>query len=109
MSKDGLLSPTGISRAVVLGLILITAGCNATSGYTMNRSGMKQYQRGNYAQARHRFARAIADDPHNPDYRYNLAMSLQKQGDVATAEKILRHNLTVDAMHQPTYHSWLRC
>ena len=105
MSKDGLLSPTGISRAVVLGLILITAGCNATSGYTMNRSGMKQYQRGNYAQARHRFARAIADDPHNPDYRYNLAMSLQKQGDVATAEKILRHNLTVDAMHQPTYHS----
>ena len=105
MSKDGLLSPTGFSRAVVLGLILITAGCNATSGYTMNRSGMKQYQRGNYAQARHRFARAIADDPHNPDYRYNLAMSLQKKGDAAAAEKILRHNLTVDAMHQPTYHS----
>jgi hypothetical protein len=32
-------------------------------------------------------------------------MAIQKQGDPIVAEKILRHNLTIDAMHQPTYHS----
>ncbi|WP_397568241.1 tetratricopeptide repeat protein [Schlesneria sp. T3-172] len=105
MSKDGFFSPTGLSRSILLGLILATAGCHATSGYTQNRSGMKHYNRGNYAEARQRFARAVADDPYNPDYRYNLAMALQKQGDIGGAEKIMRHNLTIDAMHQPTYHS----
>ena len=74
-------------------------------GYMVNRSGMKQYARGHYALARHRFAKAVASDPGNPDYRHNLAMALQKQGDVAGSEKILRHNLTMNAMHQPTYHS----
>ena len=105
MRIDGLLSPSGLCRALVLGLVLLNVGCNGTSGWAMNRSGMKQYQRGNYAQARHQFARAIADNPRNADYRYNLAMAVQKQGDAASAEKILRHNLTINAMHQPTYHS----
>ena len=63
MYKDGLLSSSGLLRAFVLGLLLMTVGCNATNGWAMNRSGMKQYQRGNYAQARHQFARAIADSP----------------------------------------------
>lgn len=105
MYKDGLLSSSGLLRAFVLGLLLMTVGCNATNGWAMNRSGMKHYQRGNYAQARHQFARAIADSPKNADYRHNLAMSVQKQGDLASAERLLRHNLTIDAMHQPSYHA----
>jgi Tfp pilus assembly protein PilF len=105
MRMDGLLSSSSLLRAIVLGLLLVNVGCNAANGWAMNRSGMKQYQRGNYAQARHQFARAIADDQCNPDYRHNLAMALQKQGDAASAERILRHNLTVDAMHQPSYHA----
>ena len=105
MRIDGLLSPSGLCRALVLGLILLNVGCNGTSGWAMNRSGMKNYKRGNYAQARHQFSRAIANNPCNADYRYNLAMAVQKQGDAASAEKILRHNLTINAMHQPTYHS----
>jgi hypothetical protein len=32
-------------------------------------------------------------------------MSIQKQGDAAASERILRHNLTINAMHQPTYHA----
>ena len=105
MLKDGLLSPKEFCRAIAVGLLLLTVGCNASNGWAMNRSGMKQYQRGNFAQARHQFARAIASDPRNPDFRHNLAMSIQKQGDPVAAETILRHNLTIDAMHQPTYHS----
>ena len=105
MRMDGPLSSSSLFRACLLGLLLINVGCNAANGWAMNRSGMKQYKRGNYAQARHQFARAIADDPYNPDYRHNLAMALQKQGDATSAERILRHNLTVDAMHQPTYHA----
>jgi len=105
MRMDGLLSSSGLFRAFVVCLLLVNVGCNAANGWAMNRSGMKHYKRGNYAQARHQFARAIADDPYNPDYRHNLAMSLQKQGDPVAAERILRHNLTVNAMHQPTYHS----
>ncbi len=105
MRIDGLLSSSSLLRACVVGLLLVNVGCNAANGWAMNRSGMKNYKRGNYAQARHDFARAIADDRYNPDYRHNLAMALQKQGDLASAERILRHNLTVDAMHQPTYHA----
>jgi Flp pilus assembly protein TadD len=105
MRTNGYLSPVCLCRVIVIGLLLSSVGCNASNGWAMNRSGMRQYQRGQYAQARHRFARAVAHDPYNADYRHNLAMSLQKQGDVAASEKILRHNLTINAMHQPTYHS----
>lgn len=94
-----------VCRVVVLGLFATSAGCYSTNGWVMNRSGMKQYKRGHFAQARHRFARAIAHDPCNPDYRHNLAMAVQKQGDLAASERILRYNLSIDAMHQPTYHS----
>jgi Tfp pilus assembly protein PilF len=105
MRIEGPLASSGLFRATVLGLLLMSAGCHSANGWAMNASGMKQYKRGNYAQARHQFARAIADDPCNPDYRHNLAMALQKQGDLQSAERILRHNLTVDAMHQPSYHA----
>ena len=32
-------------------------------------------------------------------------MAMEKQGDTAGAEMVLRHNLSVDPMHQPTYHA----
>ncbi len=105
MCMYGPLLPIGLTRAVILGLLFFNVGCMGTSGWAMNRSGMRQYSRGHFAHARHRFARAVAHDPCNADYRHNLAMSIQKQGDMVASEKILRHNLTINAMHQPTYHS----
>ena len=105
MRMNGYLSPHSLCRMAIVGLLLMNMGCCAANGYMVNRSGMKQYARGHYALARHRFAKAVASDPGNPDYRHNLAMALQKQGDLAGSEKILRHNLTMNAMHQPTYHS----
>lgn len=94
-----------LCKVALLGFFVTNIGCYGTNGWVMNRSGMRQYKRGHYAQARHRFARAIAHDPCNPDYRHNLAMAIQKQGDLAASERILRYNLSIDAMHQPTYHS----
>lgn len=105
MRMNGYLSPISLCRVLVLGLLLSNVGCLSTSGWLANRAGMRQYNRGHFAQARHKFARAVAHDPCNPDYRHNLAMALQKQGDMGACEKILRHNLTISAMHQPTYHS----
>jgi len=91
--------------SICLGLIGLSMGCRASNGWVMNNSGMGYYQKGNYTAARHEFARAVADDPHHPDYRHNLAMALQKQGDLPGAERVLRHNLSLDPMHQPTYHA----
>lgn len=85
--------------------VLALAGCRHSTGWVMNNSGAGYYAKGNYAMARHEFARAIQADPYNPDYRHNLAMAMKLQGQSAEAEEILRHNLTVDPMHQPTYHS----
>lgn len=105
MRRYGVLSPAALCRIIACGFLLTLVGCQSANGYAINRSGMRHYARGNYAQARHRFARAVAYDRGNPDYRHNLAMALQKQGDVVGSEKILRHNLTINAMHHPTYHS----
>ncbi|WP_162130583.1 tetratricopeptide repeat protein [Schlesneria paludicola] len=105
MRSNGFLSPINVCRVLLLGLLLTNVGCYAGNGWAMNRSGMRQYSRGHYVQARKRFARAVRHDPCNPDYRHNLAMAIQKQGDVAGCERILQHNLTINAMHQPTYHS----
>ncbi len=88
-----------------LAMILLLSGCHATNGWVMNNSGMGYYQKGNYEMARKEFNRAVIDRPKNPDSRHNLAMALQKQGDLAGAETVLRHNLSVDPMHQPTYHA----
>ena len=90
--------------AIMLTLVL-TSGCCRTSGWVMNNSGMGYYQKGNYSMARNEFERAVMDSPRNPDYRHNLGMAMQKQGDMASAETVLRHNLSVDPMHQPTYHA----
>lgn len=88
-----------------LALLMLMSGCCSSNGWIMNNSGMGYYQKGNYAMARNEFERAVVDSPRNPDYRHNLAMAMQKQGDTPRAEQVLRHNLSVDPMHQPTYHA----
>ena len=88
-----------------LALLMLLPGCCCTNGWIMNSSGMGYYQKGNYAMARGEFARAVMDSPKNPDYRHNMAMAMQKQGDSPQAEQVLRHNLMVAPMHQPTYHA----
>ncbi|MBS0206563.1 MAG: tetratricopeptide repeat protein [Planctomycetes bacterium] len=88
-----------------LGLLSMLSGCCCTSGWMNNNWGMCQYQKGNYSQARGDFQRAVINSPRNPDYRHNLAMAMQKQGDTVGAEQVFRHNLSVDPMHQPTYHA----
>lgn len=95
----------GVVRSLGLGLLLGLTGCQSAGGWVMNNSGMGYYQKGHFALARNEFLQAVAIDPWNPDYRHNLAMASKRMGDVATAERVLRHNLTLDAMHQPTYHS----
>lgn len=99
------LSISALKAAACLALATMVSGCCCTSGMIMNNSGMGYYQKGNYSMARGEFQRAVIDDPRNPDYRHNLAMAMQKQGDIPHAEQVLRHNLTVDPMHQPTYHA----
>lgn len=91
--------------AICVGLLMVMSGCCATNGWVMNNSGMGYYHKGNYSMARGEFERAVMDSPRSPDFRHNLAMAMQKQGDVQQAETVLRHNLSVDPMHQPTYHA----
>lgn len=108
MRTVSLSSPksTSVVRTIGLWCLLISlSGCCRTSGWVMNNSGMGYYQKGNYSMARNEFERAVIDSPRNPDYRHNLAMAMQKQGDIQSAEQVLRHNLTVGPMHQPTYHA----
>ena len=88
-----------------LSLLTLMSGCCRTNGWIMNNSGMGYYQKGNYSMARKEFERAVIDSPKSADYRHNLAMAMQKQGDTARAEQVLRHNLSVNPMHQPTYHA----
>jgi len=74
------------------------------NGYIMNASGQAMYERGNYAMAAGEFEKALASVPHNPDYASNLAKTRARMGDVASAEKLYRSNLTKSPSHQPTYH-----
>jgi len=96
---------SAVRLSACLGLLMLVSGCCCGSGWLMNNSGMGYYQKGNYALARNEFQRAVIDNPRAPDYRHNLAMAMQKTGDTASAEQVLRHNLSVDPMHQPTYHA----
>ncbi len=92
-------------RCAVLVAAATLCGCNATNGFVANRQGANYYKAGNYTAARVEFQRAVVDHPNNPDYWHNLAMSMQKQGDVANAEQTLRKALTIDPSHQPSYHA----
>lgn len=90
--------------ALFVSLAGLLVGCNATNGWVMNSAGNSHYRQGNYTMARHAFLRAVAEDPCNPNYRYNLALAMKKQGDLVAAEQALRNTLAMDAMHQPSYH-----
>ena len=83
---------------------LAAGGCNAMNGRMMNQSGTAYYNSGNYAMAQQEFQRAVADRPHDANYRHNLAMALHKQGRVVEAEQVYRQTLQMDPSHQPTYH-----
>ena len=86
---------------VLCGLL---SGCNFISGRVTNGAGTSYYRGGSYTLAQQEFQRAVADNPQNPDYRHNLAMSLHKQGRLAEAEQVYRQTLSLNPAHQPSYH-----
>lgn len=91
--------------ALVAGVVSLLAGCNTMNGGMNNRVGMSFFKQGNYTMARDEFQRAMANEPHNPDYMHNLASAQRKQGDVAAAERTYRRAIQTDPGHQPSYHA----
>ncbi|QDV16018.1 photosystem I assembly protein Ycf3 [Gimesia panareensis] len=80
------------------------SGCNTMHGVASNEMGNGYYQRGEYSQAHAAFTRAIANNPTNPDYVHNLAVVMEKEGDLAGAEQTYRNALKIDPTHQPSHH-----
>lgn len=95
-----------ISNLVILFSLgtLTLSGCNSMHGVASNEMGNGYYQRGDYANARAAFSRAVADNPGNPDYVHNLAVAMQKEGDLAGAEQTYQNALRIDPSHQPSHH-----
>lgn len=92
-------------------LVLLTAGlcgCNSLSGNLNNQVGMWNYERGNYPAARGEFSRAVADDPLNPAFHYNLACTAQRLGDSAGATQAYWRAIQLDSSHEPSYHALAR-
>lgn len=89
----------------LIGLAVLSTGCNQMHGWSTNRMGMRAYQDGNYAAAKDAFQKSLYDEPENADYAHNLGASLKKTGDVAGAEHAYRHALKLDPSHQPAHHS----
>ncbi len=84
--------------------LLALAGCNTMVAGLNNFEGQNYYKEGNYSMARMEFQRAIANQPFNANYVYNLAAAMQKQGDVVGAEQTYRKGIQLDPSHQPSYH-----
>ncbi len=84
------------------GLVCSFVGCNPMSAFLMNRTGLAYYESGDYTAATKEFQRAVADHPNNPDYIYNLASAVRKQGQIAKAEQFYRQALEIDPGHQPS-------
>ncbi|MEO6119760.1 MAG: tetratricopeptide repeat protein [Terriglobales bacterium] len=59
-----------------------------------NNLGVSMARRGNKAASDY-FRRAAAADPRDPDYRFNLAVSLQRNGDTTGAQRQLRDALAI--------------
>ena len=90
------------------GFLATCAGCNPMSAFLMNRTGLAFYDSGDYTAASKEFQRAVADNPNNPDYIYNYASAVRKQGQLAQAEQLYRQALALDPSHQPSYHGLAR-
>ncbi len=95
---------------VIFGLLWVflsstLCGCGSMNGYVMNRSGRRYYDKGNYEYARYEFERALMDDPHNANYAFNVARTMEKEGEGENAEMMYQHALTLNPNHQPSYHS----
>jgi Tfp pilus assembly protein PilF len=93
--------PAGLVLAVA---VVGTCGCNSMSGHANNQIGMWNYRQGNYAAARVEFSRAVADDPLNASFAYNLACTVKHQGDPAGAEQNYLRAVQLDSNYQPAYH-----
>ncbi len=93
--------------AACLGAIFLSlafCGCNSMNGHLNNQLGMWDYQQGNYTAARVAFRRALADDPQNASFAYNLACAMKRQGDLSGAEQAYVQAINIDRSHQPAYH-----
>jgi Tfp pilus assembly protein PilF len=82
----------------------LMSGCNQSSGFVMNESGKALYAQGQYTAARREFERALLDHPDSPDYAFNVASAMRKQGDLIGAERTYRLALNLDPRHQPSHH-----
>jgi len=89
---------------MLFALALATCGCNSMNGHVNNQVGMWDYRQGNYVAARVQFNQAVADDPLNASFAYNLACALKHTGDPSGAEQTYRHAIQLDPSHQPAYH-----
>ncbi|WP_197489079.1 tetratricopeptide repeat protein [Planctomyces sp. SH-PL14] len=94
----------GIAGLVWIGLACSLCGCGATSSMAYNYSGRRAFKQGNYEVARRDFEQAVAANPDNADYAFNLAAAMHKQGDLPAAEQAYRRGIAADPTHQPSYH-----
>lgn len=95
---------------VIFGLLWVflsstLCGCGTMNGYVMNRSGKRYFDKGNYEFARYEFERALMDDPHNANYAFNVARTMEREGEYENAELMYQHALTINPNHQPSYHA----
>ncbi len=92
---------------IVLAIVMAAlAGCQMMTGHASNTLGSTYYRQGNYVAARQSFQQAVAEMPENPDFRYNLATVMQKQGDQAGAEQVYRQVLHIDPRINPVITGW---
>jgi|GEM_PF-1147465 len=78
-------------------------GCGKSHAWVMNQSGRAYFRQGNYVAARSEFERAMMDNPYRASYAFNVAKTMEKQGDSEGAEQMYQHALTLDPAHRPSY------
>ncbi len=88
-----------------IGLASTLCGCNMMHGPTANMVGQSHFRRGHFAAAQGAFQRAMADDPFNANYAYNMARAMESQGNVQGAEQMYQKAMTIDPAHQLAYRS----
>lgn len=93
-----------LAGIVWVGISCSLCGCGTMNGYVMNRSGKRYFEKGNYEFARYEFERALMDDPHNANYAFNVARTMELEGEYENAEAMYQHALTIDPNHLPSYH-----